>query len=88
MLVLISNCRYATSTLPTDLYGQASVTYGDSFLIVGGRCRELCDPHVTTQDILEWLPEEETFVRRDERLEPGRYVHAAVMVEDNIVDCV
>ena len=41
-----------------------------------------------SKDILEWLPEEETFEKRDERLETGRYRHGAVMVEDTIVDCV
>ena len=71
-----------------DLYGQASFEFGDSFLIVGGRRSELSDPHENTQDILEWLPEEETFVKRDERLKTSRYLHAAVMVEDDIVDCV
>ena len=79
--------RYADSPLPSDLHGQASVAFGDSFLLAGGECVAKCRAAKYLEEILEWLPEEETFVTRDERLETGRNFFGAVMVDDTIVDC-
>ena len=83
----LAYCRYAASALPTDLQGSASVISGDSFLLVGGKCAVKCDPDIYSPDILEWVPEDETFVKRKEQLETGRMYHGAVMVGDAIVNC-
>ena len=57
----------------------ASVKFGHTFLLVDG---------IGNQDILEYLPDEEMFVKRQEVLETGRYAAGAVLVQDEVVDCV
>ena len=80
--------RYANSDLPTDLYGMGSVPYGDTFLLVGGSCMSACDPNLNSRDILEYEPDSETWLKREEEMAMGRLLFDAVLVEDSIVDCV
>ena len=80
--------RYANSDLPTDLHGMGSVPYGDTLLLVGGRCVSSCDPDLFSRNILEYEPDSETWLKREEETAMGRYWFGAVLVEDSIVDCV
>ena len=56
-----------------------SVPFGDTFLLVGGYCDELCD-HRALRTILEYDADSEMFVRRGQKLDVGVYAAAAVFL--------
>ena len=64
-----------------------SVPYGDTLLLVGGRCLSACNPDVNSRGILEYDPDSETWLKREEDMAIGRSVFGAVLVDDSIVDC-
>ena len=47
-----------------------------------------CEPDVYSRDILEYDPDSETWLKREEEMAMGRQLFGAVLVEDSIVDCV
>ena len=71
-----------------ELEQSSSVPYGNTFLLVGGRCTATCDPDEYYSEILEYNVESETWTTRDESLEMGRALQGVVLVKDDIVDCV
>ena len=79
--------RYAASQLPTDLWSMASVPYWDSFLVLGGKCTNQCEPDVNSKDILQYDPDTETWTKRSEQMATGRYWFGAVLVGSDIVEC-
>ena len=87
LISILHYCRIADTGLPTDLFGMASVPYGDSFLIVGGRCSVQCDPDANSKEIQQYDPDTETWIKRDEKMKSGTQYFAAVLVEDPIVVC-
>ena len=76
-----------SGNLPIDLYGQASVDYGDTFLMVGGRCSTQCTPDGERDEILEFDPDKEEWIVRSEKMAVQRRFQAALLVGDNVVEC-
>ena len=66
----------------------ASVPYGHTFLIVGGECVDVCDTATQYSDeILQYDPETEGWLLRDEKMAVGKKRFGAVLAEDRVVDC-
>ena len=61
----------------------ASVPYGDSFLLVGG-----LDSDGYTNKILEYAPDSESWITREETIPRNQTSMAVALVEDRIVDCI
>ena len=80
--------RNAQEALPTDLYRPASVPYRKTLLLVGGECFSACQPHSASDEILEYEPDSESWITREEKMTTGRYTFGAALVEDIIVNCV
>ena len=86
--IYIIYSRYGTTTLPNPFRSMASVPFGNSFLLIGGRSGDSYDNYIFRQDILEFEPKSETWTIRANKLATGRTMMGATLVRDNIVNCV
>ena len=78
--------RLSSHSLPYPIAGAAVVPFGDTFLIVGGAP----DGSLETShaSILEFEPDSETWIEREETLALARRDMFAVMIEDNDDYCI
>ena len=77
--------RMGETALPTRLCLGIVVPYEDSFLIVGGDQQLGTERY--TDEILQFIPDTESWLLRDERLSIGRYEHYAALVDGSDFNC-
>ena len=77
--------RLASNSLPHYLREGEVVDIEDTFLIVGGYDGPLYD--ATTDEILQFNPDDETCTIREERLALGRTAHFAALVDGTKYNC-
>ena len=63
------------------------VPYGSTFLIVGGRNGAGAGSEFYSNDILQFDPDEESWIVREERLARRRYSHYAAIVSGEDYEC-
>ena len=71
--------------LPTTLYLGASVPFGDTFLIVGGRDKIVHSMEMDT--IFQFDGESFNWIQREEKLVMPRYGFAAFLVPQQVARC-
>ena len=75
----------AEAVLPTRLCFGNVVPFGDTFLIVGGDTQMGNERY--TEEILQFDPDSESWIVRDERMTIGRYLHFTVWVDASDYNC-
>ena len=84
MYVETGQWRFSTS-LPSDLRLGQVIPFGNTFLIFGGR--QGSDSTYSTDEILEFQPDTETWIVREERMSTPRSGFYAVYVNKSGYDC-
>ena len=72
--------RMSEQSLPDQLTYGAVVQLDDTFLIVGGKTAQ--NPALSSDRILQFEPDSETWIERGERLALPRDSHMAVLVDE------
>ena len=75
------------NTFPFDVRLGTVVPYGNTFLILGGRSGGATSPDYATTSIIEFEPDSETWVVRQEHMTEQRSGHYAAFVDREHFDC-